>query len=251
MRTLTQAAAAALACLAAVPALADTTLVYEGDNGEFKLRLRPGELRIDDPGPTWQLYRESENSIYTVDPEARRYRRMDADAARAIRQRLEALRARMEQRLAELPENKRKVARAALADQIPGFDGNAGETTTEPTGAIARVAGHPCEIIEVRRDGKPRETLCVAAPGELGIGDAEFATVASMFRLMESLLAGTGFEHVGLPYLALQGMPVRYVDAETGAARTLRRVAHDKLSDLVFEIPSGYRPAAPEAAAGE
>ncbi|MES1944637.1 hypothetical protein PC39_10997 [Salinisphaera sp. PC39] len=245
MRTLTQAAAVALAC-AAVTAGADTTLVYGGGDGDFTVRLRPGELRIDDPGPTWQLYRAAEDSIYTVDPEAKRYRRLDADAARAIRRRLDKLRARIEARLAELPEDKRAAARAALADQVPGFDATAGDTRAEATGAVSKVAGHKCREIEIRRDGKPQETLCVADPGALGIPPAEFATVRGMFELMETLLAGTGFENVGLPYLALEGMPVRYRQDGTGARRTLRRVGHDRLSDLVFEIPPGYEAAARE-----
>jgi len=228
-------------------AAADTTLVYDAGDSEFSVKIRPGEIRIDDVGGGWQLYRESENAVYSVDPANERYTRMDEQAAAKIKARMQALRDQMERELQQLPERQRSMAREMMANKIPGL-GRGGEVRVQRMGSADSVAGRPCERAQALRDGEVRETLCVSPPDALGLAPEEFATVKAMFGLMETMLAGTGFEHIGLPYLDLEGMPVRYVDAESGESRVLKRVAHDELPDLAFEIPPSYERQAREGA---
>lgn len=226
-------------------AMADTTLVYDADERPFTVRVRPGEIRIDDQGERWQLYRRDEQAIYSVDPGSKTYVRMDADTAATIRGQMQALRQRMESRIAELPPEQRDAARAALAGQVPGLGEQSGEVSVEATGGSDRVAGHECRVVEVRHGGRAAESLCVATREALAMSAEEFATIEGMFGLMQSMLAGTGMEYVGLPYLELSGMPIRY-QRDGGGKRTLSRVAHESLSGLVFEIPPGYEARSPQ-----
>lgn len=240
--------AGGLVLATAVTGWADTTLIYNEGAEAFTVRIRPGEIRIDDSGERWQLYVREEGAIYSVNPDNDSYVRMDADIAGQIRAQMRNLRERMEKKLQELPPQQREIARTALAAQIPGL-GKAGEVTVDTTGDTDMVAGHECEVVQLIRGGVAQESLCIADAQDLGLSGEEFATVEAMFGLMQTMLAGTGLEYVGLPYLKLAGMPIRYQDALSQKQRTLSRVSHDQLSDLVFAIPPGYQaqnsPAAP------
>lgn len=223
-----------------LPAHADTTLTYTSSAGDFVVKVRPGAVRIDDASDRWQLYQADTGVIYSVEPKAQSYVKMDKAAAGAIRNQMQALREQMEAQLAQLTETQRAQARAMMLSQIPGLDGKEHTLSLEPTGGTDNVAGKPCKKIQVLRDGQPKETLCVATGEALGMSGKEFATIQSMFGLMQSMLAGTGLESIGLPYLSLDGMPIRYQDPTSGQTRTLKHVSHSKLPDLAFEIPTSY-----------
>lgn len=249
MQKITHLLICVAASLASLPTAADTTLVYATGSNDYVIKIRPGEIRIDDEGKRWQLYREQANAFYSIDPEARAYTRMDADDAAAIRQKMRDLREQMNAQLQKLPPEQRSQARAMLAQQVPGFDQSKHAVSIQRTGNNGSVAGHDCRQVRVLRDGKARESLCVATPQTLGISGEEFETVEAMFALMQKMLAGTGFEHVSLPYLNLKGMPIRFQEADSGQTRVLKRVSHDSLPDLAFRIPSGYsehRPSKPD-----
>lgn len=228
------------AALCAGAAHADTTLTYQGANGAFKVDMRPGAVRIDDAGPQWQLYKEDADAIFSVNPNEQSYTRLDRDAASTIRGQVETLRARIEQRVQQLPPSQRATARAAMLESVPGLDTRDQKVGLERTGRSDTVAGVTCEIVQVVRNGQPAESLCVAGANALGIDAATFATVKSMFSLMQTMLAGTGFEAAGLPYLSLSGMPVRFTDTNTGERRALTDVAHQTLPDARFDVPNDY-----------
>lgn len=226
--------------LAAPAARADTTLVYAGADGRYTVYLRPGDVRIDDTGTEWQLYHGKDPAILSVSPQTQSYTRLDKDAAGAIRQQMDALRARIEARLQQLPANARPAARAAMAEQVPGLDSRKHSLGLDRTGERGSVAGVSCQIVQIVRDGQPADKMCVASTQALGISNPSFATVKSMFALLQSMLAGTGFETIGLPYQSLSGMPVRFVDSVSGERRALISVSHETLPDSRFEIPDDY-----------
>ncbi|MBO9470090.1 DUF4412 domain-containing protein [Endozoicomonas sp. G2_2] len=242
-RYLTRASTLLLAGLlgvAATAAQADTTLTYQGASGEFTVDMKPGAVRIDDATRQWQLYEESSEAIFSIDPSDRSYTRLDRNTASAIRERVDALRAQIESRVQQLPEGQQATARAAMLQSVPGLDTSAQKVGLDRTGREDSVAGVPCEVVQVVRDGKPAETLCIASPDALGMSKQTFASVKSMFSLMQTMLAGTGFETAGLPYLSLSGMPVRFTDTNSGERRQLSNVAHDSLPEKRFTIPDGY-----------
>lgn len=231
---------AVILAFAACAAQADTRLVYKGDKGKFVVSIRPGEVRIDDTGAAWQLYRKKTNTIFAVEPTKRSYTRMDEDIAAALQQRMAALRAKIEAQLSKLPPQKRDIARAALAEQVPAFSNKPQTVGLEHTGEYDRVAGIKCEIVQVIRGGEAAERMCVASAAALGLSGAEFDTLKAMYGLMHTMLAGTGFESVGLPYLDLAGMPIRFHSPDGGAKRTLVRVSHEPLDDSLFDIPDTF-----------
>jgi hypothetical protein len=242
-RTAVALVLAGLSALSGI-AQADTTLTYQGASGEFTVDMRPGAVRIDDASPQWQLYEDDAEAIFSINPDERSYTRLDRNTAGTIRERVDSLRAQIESRVQQLPPSQQATARAAMLQSVPGLDTRDQKIGLDRTGRGDSVAGVACKVVQVVRDGKPAETLCVASPEALGISGTTFTSVESMFSLMQTLLAGTGFETAGLPYLSLSGMPVRFTDTNSGEQRQLVDVAHKSLSDSRFTIPDGYIEAA-------
>ena len=236
------AAVVLLAGLSAVAGIAqaDTTLTYQGASGAFTVDMRPGAVRIDDASPQWQLYKEDVKAIFSIDPRESTYTRLDSNSASVIRQRVDSLRAQIEDRVQQLPQEQQATARAAMLQSVPGLDTRNQKIGLDRTGRTDTVAGIKCEVVQVVRSGKPAETLCVATPKALGISKDTFSTVTSMFSLMQTLLAGTGFETAGLPYLSLAGMPVRFTDTNTGERRQLVDVSHKEVSERRLSLPQDY-----------
>jgi len=232
--------AALLLLISATRAQADTTLVYKGGEGRLEISMRPGEIRIDDTGEGWQLYRADDQTIFSVQPRDTAYTRLDKNAAATIRDQMAGLRARMENRLQQLPEAQRAAARAAMLSQVPGLDADPQQVGLDRTGRTDTVAGVSCNVIQIVRSGEAAESLCVADADDLALSEQTFATVKSMFSLLQTILAGTGMDTVGLPYLKLSGMPVRFVDSATGQRRELVDVSHEPIDDARFDIPDGY-----------
>jgi len=218
----------------------DSSLVYQGASGQFTVDVRPGEVRIDDASPDWQLYDQSEQTIYTVNPSARTYTQLDKSAASSIRSQVDRLRGQIETKVQQLPEKQRTTARAALLQSMPALDSSEHRVGLDRTGRSETVAGIKCDVVQVVRDGQPAETLCVAGAEALGISEQSFDSVQSMFELMQTLLAGTGFEAAGLPYLDLAGMPIRFTDTNTGEKRQLVSISHKRLPAARFDIPTDY-----------
>lgn len=244
MHTITRLIAIALMC-AAVTAQADTRLVYDGEDGQFIVSIQPGEIRIDYTGSAWQLYRKENNTIYAVNPSKQSYTRMDKSVAAILHKRMAALRERIEAQLKRLPPQRRDIARAVLAEQLPGFTGKPQSVSLNRTGQYDHVAGIKCEIVQVIRGGEPARRMCVASAEALGLSEAGYDTLKAMFDLMHTILAGTSFQAVGLPYLDLSGMPIRLHSADGSAKRTLISVSHEPLKDSLFNIPDSYEERVP------
>lgn len=235
-----------LACVFTTASMADTTLVYETSQGKLTVRVAPGVVRIDDAGSRWQLYRQAENTIYSVNPDNNTYIRMDADSASAIREQMQQLRKRMDEKISKLPPEQRAMARAALARKFPILDQQRQQTGVEETGKTAQVAGRSCRILVITQDSQPAGSLCLAERETLGMSKAEFAAVKAMFGLMKAMLADTGLGYVSLPHAQLDGMPLRYSGATGDVSRTLSEVSHNALSGMIFKIPPSYRELRPQ-----
>lgn len=232
------------------PAAADTTLTYVGASGQTRVYITPDAVRIDGDNSGWQLYRRDDPAIISVSPADQTYTRLDKNTAGEIRHQMDALRARIENRLQQIPRDRRAAARQAMAEKVPELDDKDESVGLDRTGATDRVDGISCHVIQIVRDGKPADKMCIASADALGLSDASFGTVKSMFSLLREMLAGTGLEGIGLPYRNLSGMPVRFVDSISGEHRSLAAISHASIPASRFDIPDDYveqKPAAPTA----
>lgn len=228
-------------------AQADTTLTYTGPDGQYKVYMTAEAIRIDGDDQQWQLYRKSDPAIVSVDPKQQTVTRLDQRAAVDIRQEMDNLRARVETRLGKLPPAQREAAKAAMSARIPGLDKKSETVGLDHTGRKDSVAGVSCEVIQIVRGGQPADQMCVASRSALDISKSSFATLQSMFKLLQSMLKGTGLEGIGLPYQNLSGMPVRFLDSVSQEQRTLVSVSHQSIAASRFDIPKSYVEQRPSA----
>ncbi|MGN8158459.1 hypothetical protein ACS8Y6_00685 [Salinisphaera sp. RV14] len=227
---------------------ADTTLTYVGASGQYKVYITPKAVRIDGDGSGWQLYKRGDPAIISVSPKDQTYTRLDKNTASEIRHQMSALRARIENRLQQLPPDQRPAARAAMAEKIPGLNGKRESIGLDHTGATDKVDGIACQVIQIVRGGRPAHKMCVASAEALGLSDASFRTVKSMFALLREMLSGTGLEGIGLPYRNLSGMPIRFHDSLSGEQRALAALNHKPIAASRLAIPGNYVEKKPEAA---
>lgn len=229
------------------PAAADTTLTYVGASGQTEVYITPDAVRIDGDGRGWQLYKRDDPAIVSVAPDDQTYTRLDKNTAGQIRHQMDALRARIENRLQQIPKDRRAAARQAMADKVPGLNGESGSVGLDRTGATDRVDGISCNVFQIVRGGQPASKMCIASADALGLSDDSFDTVKSMFALLRDMLHGTGLEGIGLPYQNLSGMPVRFEDSLSGERRELAAISHDKIPDSRFSIPDNFVEQKPQA----
>src|SRR5699024_7980294 len=130
-----------------------------------------------------QLYREQSNTIFAVNPAKKSFTRMDESVATALQRQMAALRDKIETRIQQLPPEQRDVARAAMAEQIPGFSNKPQDVSLDRTGQTDEVAGIECEIVQVIRNGQPAERMCVASAAALDMTEDGFQTMTAMFSL--------------------------------------------------------------------
>lgn len=224
---------------AATAAQADTRLMYDGGDGEYIVAIRPGAIRIDTAGSVWQLYLKQSDTLFMVRPKRQSYTRMDENLAHAMQQQMARLRDKINAQIDKLPPNKRKAARAALAEQMPGFADASPKTTLKQLDTSDHIAGIACHDVQIMRGGQPAGRMCVADAKALGLSDAGHETLMAMFGLMNTMLANTGFESMGLPYNQLDGLPLR-IRGAGGNERTLSHISHETLADSLFTIPDGF-----------
>ncbi|HLQ86240.1 MAG TPA: hypothetical protein VK110_08835 [Salinisphaeraceae bacterium] len=221
---------------------ADTRLSYVDQQGQTTtVSIRAGAIRIDAGDGTWQLYQQRSDTLYTLDPASKSYTRMNPERAATLRRRMAQVQRDIERQLEKLPARKRAAARAALAEQLPGFDDDTWAVSLATGQGTDRVAGVECKIVQVLRGDTPAASLCVASAEALALTSAESATLQSMFALMDGMLAGTAFAAASLPYTELAGMPIRYRSADHSNERRLTQVAHGALDDALFALPPGFQ----------
>lgn len=237
MRILILAAGIVMGVLA-LPATADTTLIYNTESNPLEIRVQPGAVRIDHAGASWQLYRHDENAIYTVYPEDKTYTRIDEDNAATIRNKLEIFRQRIEQRLADLPPKRRQLVRSALAEQLPMFSKKQ-QRNIVATDQTKQITDTPCRVLVVKQNNERVGSLCIAKRTALGLSRGGYSTIQSMHKLLHTALVEAGLVYRTLPGKAQSGIPIHYTGSV--GTRTLLQVNHEALPDPLFRIPGQYQ----------
>ncbi|WP_348675282.1 hypothetical protein [uncultured Abyssibacter sp.] len=225
---------------------ADTVLSFDTtDAGAAStVQLVDGAVRIDGgESGEWMLYKADEDTLFIISPTDRSYTRVDEAGIRKLGGQMDAARAEWEAEMAKLPPEQRAMAEQMM-QRMTG--GRTLKKTAPPepqaTGSSQSVAGVKCENYVVEQRGA-KETLCVAAPDDLGMSDEEYETVQAMYALLAKLSEATGFAGSAAPRAdKLPGVPV-LIDSQGGERKRNQRltgVKHPELRSSVFALPSGY-----------
>jgi len=228
----------------ALPTLALATTAMEldtresGQPGRASVAVQDGRMRIEQ-GAGWMLYDSSKNSVFVVEPQRRSYLELNQEEMRRYGKQLGAARAMVDEQLKGLlPEQ-----RAAIEKMMGG------ETRGQPllfqsTGKRREVAGHACTQGRLTRFNtkdrqyKVEENVCLAAPKDIGMSEADYATVRKLYALMHEM------QELGAPgilpdFSEIDGVPLE-VSNPNGDFQRLKSVTHADLPAEKFTVPADY-----------
>jgi hypothetical protein len=229
----------ALCVAGLLPGLAAATTVLEldaregGQPGRASVAVQDGRIRVEQGAGGWMLYDSTKNTVWLVDTQRRSYVELTRAEMRRYGQQLAVARKLLDEQMkAMLPEQ-----RAAFEKMLGGA------TRKEPllfqsTGQRREVAGFPCTGGRLVRGGKVHEEVCLAAPKDIGMPQADYATVRSMYRLMHEM------QELGAPgilpdFSEIDGVPIE-IRNPGGDYQRVREVRHTRLPDGDFAVPADY-----------
>ena len=238
----------------AVSAGADVTLVMEERNdGVSTISVRGNRVSISrgDDAAASILYHGDTRTLYAIDHANKLYTALDPQAMQrmgdAMNSAMGDAMKQMQARMAALPPEQREAMLAhmppAARRQLLGGAGEAAPVEVVKTGPSAKINGFACEYYQVKRGGVASERTCLATPKALGLGAADFGTLADLFALFSE----TAKRMPGGPAHALPGLrelgriPVRTENAAGGETTSLQSVRQEALAPARFELPAGYQ----------
>jgi hypothetical protein len=186
------------------------------------------------------VYDAATHAMTVIDHGRKSYVRMDAETAAAAGAVMSDAMKEMEKRIATLPPEQQEAMRK-LMPQAAGGGTAVPAVKAVATGKSDTVDGVGCDVVNVTLDGKPLGEACVTKAG-LALDEADRATLNAMFDDMSKMASSVtgGTAEAGKKFAALDGIPLRWRDADTGRETLTRLDAKASVEAAAFEIPAGY-----------
>lgn len=222
--------------------LADTSLVYDESGQTNVLRIAGGRMRFDNhANRNWFLYDVARQAVIIIDPAKQEFSLLDQKTVAEWRRTYESLSQQVNTQMAMLPPAWRQQM-----EQITG-QSSASSTPREylslqSTNRRAQAAGHSCALFQLRQKEKPRSEICLISAAQLGLPEADLATVRRWGGFSRALAA----EARG--YLTLDEavfghgdqLPLMYRVKLKGNPGVLTEIHHQNIDPKLMEVPDGY-----------
>ena len=209
-------------------------------------------------GGTMQ-YRSDRREMVIVDHESKSYFAMDTRTMKQLGSQLNAamsqVRDQSQQALQSMPAEQRAMVEKMMKDRMPTQ-----QPTQKPPITVrrlnesAQVYGYPCQLYEVRRDGRKIRDLWVTDWSNIEGGSElapVFADMGQFYQEMINAMPKMGGQSGGIvdsPFATMKeinGFPVASRDyADDGSVESetaLRSAKHQRLDPNAFEPPAGYK----------
>lgn len=246
---------AALATIAALPAVADTRLEYVDETtGETRnvIAIHDGKVRMNNVGdPGYTLFDRETQTLTMVDPEAKTYTVLDEAAMEKMSGQVSQTMAEMRKQLEQMPPEQRKMMEKMMGG-MTDMGKSMLEMKVDRTGKTREVAGYDCKQVFVSVGKLSRQELCVVDPEDIDMPAEDRATLETMQERMrqvaEKMSEGLGMNLV-MDFDSVGGMPVYMKQDRDRSGQVLKHVEHEGIDAEAFEIPDDYR--AEQLGAGE
>lgn len=235
-----------LAVTLALPgaALADAKLEMLDATGKVDATylIRDGKVHVRsaEAPDVAMVYDAATHAMVVIDHGRKSYVRMDAETAAAAGAVMSDAMKELEARIASLPPEQQEAMRKMLPKSATGASAMPA-IKAAPTGRSDTVDGVTCDVVNVTVDGKPYGEACVTKAG-LALDEDDRATLKAMFddmgKMASSVTGGTAA--AGKKFAALDGIPLRWHDAQTGRETRTRLDTGATVEASAFEIPAGY-----------
>jgi hypothetical protein len=234
------------------------TMSQSGDATSGKTQtmyLESDRLRIEtkDGG---MIYRGDMNKAFVIDDKRHSYIEMSPESMQKLSARMNDAMAKMQQRLAAMPEAQRKQMEAMMASHgMPGMGkAPAGppQITYKKTGDAKKVGNWSCVPYTMIMDGDVESNMCIAKLSDVGLTRDDLKPFIGLSNLMgksmsqmgrqnTSPMAGTDLDTM-TKAIGFEGFPVQTTSAggPGGYSTTVQSVDHKDAPAGVFDLPAGY-----------
>ncbi len=231
-------------CVFAGFAQADTTLIYNDDNGKEQSRmlLTDGKVKMVSSAEvdTAIIFDASQTAFTIINHSDKSFMVFGQKEIEALGDVSKMMDKMINEQLAQLPESQREQMRGMMESMIKKqMPKQAPMPKYIKSGDTSSYNGFDCEIVIKESKGAKDGEFCVASYSKLGISATEYGAVAAFMKVAEKLASQFGqdqsmnFEAIG------QVVPVYYdMDSQKGA---LTSISNDDLPAATFQVPDDYK----------
>jgi hypothetical protein len=239
-------------------AAAVITMSQGGEAGGAKTQtmyLESDRLRMTSP-TGGLIYRGDMNKAFVIDDKRHSYIEMSPESMQKLSARMNDAMAKMQQRMAAMPEAQRKQMEAMMASHgMPGMgktpDGPP-QITYKKTGDAKKVGNWSCVPYTMIMNGDPESNMCIAKLSDVGLTRDDLKPFIGLSTLMgksmsqmggqnASPMAGTDLDTM-TKAIGFEGFPVQTTSADGPGeySSTVLSVDHKDAPAGAFDLPAGY-----------
>lgn len=210
----------------ATPAYADLMLQYQDEEGAhlFTMYVKGQRMRLEThEDASAMLYDAAKSEITILELSDRQYTVLDRATAQRMRQQME-----------QAFEMMRRQGMGDMQVRV--------QVQSVSTGQSRTVEDRRCDVYRYVVNDEVTTVACVVKHGELGISDAEWATITGMFDSLSEFLSGMLPQGAtSIDFMPTEGLPVEASQPDGSDLQRLSRVEHAPLQDALFSVPRGFR----------
>jgi Domain of unknown function (DUF4412) len=191
------------------------------------------------------IIRLDKELFITIDPNEKTYSEMTFDDIEKVMNKagskINAGMAEMRKKLAEMPEEQRKMVEQMMGSRMAMTATDAKVKVTK-TGDTKTISGFPCTKYDVTRDGKEFMTLWITkSVKEFESMRKDWEEFSKRLSAMNPM-AGSGIADA---YSQIDGFPIQSILAG-GMTTTVTKIEEKTAPASAFEVPSGYKKVKPK-----
>jgi hypothetical protein len=181
--------------------------------------------------------------VLIVDPEKKAYHELTEADAKMMKERMDAMKAQMAERMKNMPPEHRQQAEEMM-NRMGAGAGGPPEIKYEPLGTKKKVAGYPCEMYKVSVGTFSTSESCLAPWSSNLVTKAEAEQFQKTFADMEKAFAGLGMMRMN-DLSKAPGIPVEQThmgqDGKPEWTLTLKSVSRGSIPAAQFQVPAGFK----------
>jgi hypothetical protein len=223
------------------------TKTPKGRTVEFRIQDGRGKITSD---PTQAIYYDhTKRTAYIVDKQKGTSLEMTEESAKRMGAQLAEAQRMMEQKMKELPPEKRAMVEQMMKEQGGAPPPGGRKPLTYAAAGSGKVGSWPCDKYAASGDGRMVE-VCTADAATLGIAAADLAVFEGFLDLSEKM-AGEAAAAGGLgsgPDRGFPGLPLELNESRGGKVTdrfVIESIQKESIAAGDLQVPAGMKPVTP------
>jgi hypothetical protein len=223
------------------------TKTPKGRTVEFRIQDGRGKITSD---PTQAIYYDhTKRTAYIVDKQKGTSLEMTEESAKRMGAQLAEAQRMMEQKMKELPPEKRAMVEQMMKEQGGAPPPGGRKPLTYAAAGSGKVGSWPCDKYAASGDGRMVE-VCTADAATLGIAAADLAVFEGFLDLSEKM-AGEAAAAGGLgsgPDRGFPGLPLERNESRGGKVTdrfVIESIQKESIAAGDLQVPAGMKPVTP------